>query len=167
MPPSPIHVLILACGNPLREDDGAGPRLAAWAEDRFHSEPRLRILTRQQWTPELAEDIASANAVLFVDCSSISPPGQVALAEVHPSAASHTLATHHLGAAELLALTQDLYGHRPQEAQLLTIGAASLDLREGFSAPVSAALPVACALLEETIQRLLVASPAPQRSGPA
>lgn len=167
MPPSPIHVLILACGNPLREDDGVGPWLATWAENHFHSDPRLSILTRQQWTPELAEDIASANAVLFVDCSSISPPGQVTLAEVHPSAASHTLATHHLGAAELLCLTQELYGHQPHDALLLTVGAASLDLREGFSALVSAVLPVACALLEETIQRLLAGSPAPQRTGPA
>jgi hydrogenase maturation protease len=167
MLPIPARVLILACGNTLREDDGAGPWLATWAEDRFHSEPRLRILARQQWTPELAEDVASAGAVLFVDSSSISPAGQVALSQVQPAATSLALATHHLGAAELLALARDLYGRCPQEAQLLTIGAASLDLREGFSAPVAAALPAACGLLQDAIQRLLASPAEPQRSGPA
>jgi hypothetical protein len=38
---------------------------------------------------------------------------------------------------------------------LLTIGASSVELGEGFSEPVEAALPEACRLLEETVQRML------------
>ena len=65
--------LVLACGNTLRSDDGVGPKLAAWAEERFRENPEVRVISRQQWTPDLAEDIAGADSVLFVDAS-VKPP---------------------------------------------------------------------------------------------
>ena len=54
---SPVRCLLLACGNTLRSDDGVGPWLAAWAEERFRTEARVSILSRQQWTPELARTL--------------------------------------------------------------------------------------------------------------
>ena len=60
-----VRCLILACGNTLRSDDGVGPWLAEWAEERFLSETGVSVLIRQQWTPELAEDIARSESVLF------------------------------------------------------------------------------------------------------
>ncbi len=155
MNPPPTRCLILACGNPLRGDDGAGPWLAQWAEDRFRAEPTVRVLFRQQWTPDLAEDIAAAGAVLFLDSSAASPPGSVLLSPIQPAAAYPALATHHFGAAELLALARELYASQPGAAHLLTIGAASFELQEGFSEPVQAALPQACRLLEDTVLRFL------------
>jgi hydrogenase maturation protease len=147
--------LILACGNTLRGDDGVGPWLAEWAENRFRSEADIRVLARQQWTPELAEDIAYSESVLFIDCSIDSAPGSVSLIPVHPVASTQGLATHHLGAAELLALSRELYDSLPQNALLLTAGAGSTELGEEFSRSVTAALPDACRLIEETVQRLL------------
>jgi hydrogenase maturation protease len=143
--------LILACGNTLRSDDGVGPWLADWVEKRFSSQPEIRVIARQQWTPDLAEDIAHADSVLFIDCSIESAPGAVRIVEVHPAAATQGLATHHLAAPELLALSRELYDSLPRNAQLLTIGAASTELGETFSPAVTAALPRACALLERTI----------------
>src|SRR5579862_2633938 len=99
---SPVRCLILACGNTLRGDDGFGPWLAAWAEDRFACEPEVRVIARQQWTPDLAVDVAQAEAVLFVDCAIDSPPGKVWMMAVESATASAALATHHVGAAELL-----------------------------------------------------------------
>ena len=55
--------LILACGNTLRSDDGVGPKLAAWAEERFRQESEVRVISRQQFTPELAELIAAADSL--------------------------------------------------------------------------------------------------------
>ena len=52
--------LILACGNTLREDDGVGPFLAQWAEERWRDDPRVRVLCDHQWTPDMAEEIAAA-----------------------------------------------------------------------------------------------------------
>ena len=147
--------LILACGNTLRSDDGVGPWLAEWAENRFRSEPDVRVVSRQQWTPELAEEIARTHSVLFIDCSVESAPGSVSLIPVHPAAATQGLATHHLGAPELLALGRELYDSRPLNAQLLTVGAGSTELSEGFSDAVTAALPDACSLVEEAVLRLL------------
>jgi hydrogenase maturation protease len=147
--------LILACGNTLRSDDGVGPWLAEWAEKRFASEAGVRVLSRQQWTPELAEEIAHAESVLFIDCSVDSSPGSVALIPVEPAVAKQELATHHQGAPELLALTRELYNSLPRNAFLLTIGAGSTELGEQFSDAVSASLPAACRLIEENVLRML------------
>jgi hydrogenase maturation protease len=152
---SSARCLILACGNTLRGDDGIGPWLANWAEERFREDPTVRVISRQQWTPDLAEDIAHSESVLFIDCSVESAPGSINLRAVHPSAPQHGLATHHQGAAELLSLTQELYDSLPKSAQLLAIGAGATAFSEEFSDAVKAALPEACRLLEETVMQLL------------
>jgi hypothetical protein len=41
---------------------------------------------------------------------------------------------------------------------LLTVGAQALELREGFSEAVNAALPEVCAQLEKAVQRALAES---------
>jgi hydrogenase maturation protease len=152
---TPVRCLILACGNTLREDDGVGPFLADWAELRFIADPAVRVLTRQQWTPDLAAEIAEADSVIFLDCSVESAPGSVHLAPVEPVAAGPGLATHHTGAPELLALSRELYDSLPSHVVLLTVGAASTALREGFSESVAAALPEARRLLENAVMQFL------------
>jgi len=150
-----VRCLLLACGNTLRSDDGVGPWLAAWAEERFRDEAGVRVLSRQQWTPELAEEIARVDSVLFIDCSADAAPGSIGLVPVEPSAETLGLATHHLGAAELLGLGRKLYDSLPPNALLLTVGAGSTELGEEFSAAVNAALADACRLLEKTVLSLL------------
>ena len=147
--------LILACGNTLRGDDGVGLWLAEWAGQRFSGQPGVCVIADHQWTPELAEDVARAQSVLFIDCSLGSEPGSLNLSPVKPSAGGPELNTHHLGAAELLALGRELYNSLPHEALQLTIGAGSTELGELFSPAVTAALPNACRLIEETVLRLL------------
>jgi hydrogenase maturation protease len=152
---TPVQCLILACGNTLRGDDGIGPWLAAWAEERFDGNLAVRVLSRQQWTPDLAEDVSQAESVLFVDCSVNSAPGQVRIALVKPAAAGPGLASHHVGAPELLALGQELYDSLPRNARLFTVGAGSTEFGETFSKSVIAALPEACGLLEATVRSFL------------
>lgn len=147
--------LLLACGNTLRGDDGIGPWLADWARERFSDEAALRVVSRQQWTPELAADLSAAEAVIFVDCSTASEPGSVSLFEVQPTAPTQGLGTHHMGAAELLAVALELYGSLPRTALLLTVGAGSTELGEEFSQAVLDAIPPACAKLEDTVTDLL------------
>ena len=139
-----VRVLILACGNTLRSDDGVGPWLANWAEQHFAAQPEIRVISRQQWTPELAEDIAYA----AID---ISP--------THPSKTQQGLATHHSGAPELLALVRDLYDSFPSNAQIITIGLGSTELGKQFSEPVLNSLPHACRLIKQTMTGLLAESP--------
>lgn len=154
-----VRCLILACGNTLRGDDGIGPWLAQWAEDRFRDDPNIRVISRQQWTPDLAEDIVLAESVLFIDCSIESIPGSVSVRDLEPSASGEGFATHHQGAPELLALAHELYNSPSSNAVLLTIGAGSTELGEEFSESVLDAIPQACAVLEETIAGLLIKRP--------
>ena len=152
---TPPRCLILACGNTLRTDDGVGLWLAEWAEQRFSDQAGVRILADHQWTPELAEDLAHAQSVLFIDCSFASPPGAINFTPVEPAEEGHGKGTHHLDASHLLALARDLYGSVPRSAQQLTVGAGSTGLGERFSPAVTAALPEACRLIEETVLRFL------------
>src|ERR1017187_1240419 len=101
--------LILACGNTMRGDDGVGLWLAEWAERRFADQPGVRVIADHQWTPELAEDVARAQSVLFIDCSLDAEPGSLHLTPVEPAAAGQGINTHHQNAAELLALARELY----------------------------------------------------------
>ena len=62
-------LLVIGIGNPLRGDDGVGPRLAAEAEalaprPRRGREPDLAVRAVQQLTPELAPEVAEARAAL-------------------------------------------------------------------------------------------------------
>lgn len=147
--------LILACGNTLREDDGIGPFLASWAEQHFADTASVRVLSAQQWTPELSAEIAAAETVLFLDCSVNTSPGAVSLTPVSAAENLPRLMTHHLDATSLLALAREYYGATPREAMLFVIGAASLELREGFSDTMQAAIPAAQRALEETVLQLL------------
>lgn len=147
--------LILGCGNTLRSDDGAAPWLCAWAADWYAAEPAVRIIARQQWTPDLAQDIASADSVLFIDCSVESEPGQVRLRPIRPATREAGLATHHTDAAHLLSLAYELFGSAPGKALLLTIGAGSVELGEEFSPAVQSSLPLACKSLEDAVQMLI------------
>ena len=152
---NPTRCLILACGNTLRGDDGVGLWLAEWAAQHFSQQPGVRVVADHQWTPELAEDVAHAHSVLFIDCSLGSDTGSLHLTPVVPSPSGPEHNTHHLGAAELLALGRELYSSLPREALQLTIGAGLTELGESFSPAVTAALPEACKLIEETILRIL------------
>lgn len=62
------RALVIAIGNPLREDDGAGPAVAARLVERgVLREGDTDIVCVHQLLPELAERIAAARVVIFVD----------------------------------------------------------------------------------------------------
>jgi len=153
--PPRTRCLIVACGNTLRSDDGVGPWLAEWAERQFAAEPAVRVIVRQQWTPDLALDLAQCDSAVFVDCAIDVPAGEVRIDNVAPLPSQGGVATHHTNAAELLALCQELYAALPRSALLLTIGAGSIEIGEAFSPAVSASLCEARDLLADTVRRLL------------
>jgi hydrogenase maturation protease len=154
MKPTKARCLLLACGNTLRGDDGIGPWLAEWAQERFADEPGLQVISRQQWTPELAADIARAECVLFVDCSTASEAGSIGVIEVKPVQRTEGVGTHHVTAAELLGVAQELYGSLPRQALLLTVGAGSTELSEEFSQPVLDSIPLACVQIEQALTEM-------------
>lgn len=147
--------LLLACGNPLRSDDGVGLRLAEWATQRFQGDSSIRILASQQWTPDLAKEIADVESVLFVDSSVETAAGRVDLTPVEMNFDRAASTTHHMDPPALLALAHSLYGSLPSHAMLLTVGAGSMELGETLTGPVQAAMPRAQRVLEKAVRRFL------------
>jgi Ni,Fe-hydrogenase maturation factor len=93
--------------------------------------------------------------VVFIDCAVDATAGSVRVMAVEPGREAAGLATHHLDASQLLSLSKELYGAIPRTSLLLTVGAGSVELREGFSEVVYLALPEARAELERAVARVL------------
>ena len=146
--PSPI--LILACGNSLRGDDGVAWRLASLLEEGQQNDG-MDIICTQQLLPEHAELVSAADHVIFLDCSALTPAGTVSSTPVEPAESLPSLFTHNLNPAALLRLALDLYGRSPSRAALITVGGHSFDLNEELSAPVVAAIPLALNSVRLTI----------------
>jgi hydrogenase maturation protease len=120
-------VLVIGYGNELRRDDGIGPcvarAVAAW------NHPGLLALAVPQLTPELADDLAFVDRVVFVDAGR---EGPFAVRSLLPAASGGGGRSHLSDPRGLLALTEALYGHRPT-AWLVTVPAADLGLGTGLS----------------------------------
>jgi len=100
--------LIIGYGNTLRSDDGVGVRVAETIAQENH--PNIRVLTVQQLTPELAEDIANSQGVIFIDAT-------LAQSTVTVKPLSPNLETnwsrHQTNPEALLFLAQTIYGKTP------------------------------------------------------
>jgi hydrogenase maturation protease len=122
-------LLVIGYGNELRRDDGVGPRVARAVAD--WGVPGVRALAVHQLTPELADDIARAEEVVFIDAAD-GNTANVSVQQVR-TALSNSLANHASSPPALLALAEVLYGRRPM-AWLLTVPARDLGFGEGLSA---------------------------------
>jgi hydrogenase maturation protease len=125
--PAPQRILIIGYGSELRGDDAAGPIAA-----RALAERGFEALAVHQLTPELAEPIAAARTVIFLDAHADLPPGEVSVARLSPAAPSQPL-EHHASPAGLLRLAREAYGTAPA-AWLVGMGGENFELRDGLSA---------------------------------
>ena len=133
--------LVIGIGNSLRGDDGVGALLAEQVGGR----------SVQQLTPELAAELAELEEVLFIDAW-LAPAGATPrLVEVIPAAAGAP-DSHRFEPAQLLAISQALYGHAPA-AHLLQVPATLFEHGTTLSAELQAALPRAKALMQGWLAR--------------
>jgi hydrogenase maturation protease len=119
--------LVIGYGNELRRDDGVGPRVAR-AVAGWNARGVLAV-TLHQLTPELAEAVAGADEVFFVDAAA----GEVGVGvrPVRPDGRRPAL-DHASSPPALLALAEAMYGRRPR-AWLMTLPATNLDFGEELS----------------------------------
>ena len=143
--------LLLACGNPLRGDDGLGGWLAAQARELFAGS-NLEVVASRQFTPEMAEPISTADTVIFLDCSATSEPGHISLQTVEATTKPARLMTHHMSPESLLWMSQELYGRTPRIAYLITVGGASFRMEERLSDAVRGAAPAVMTRISEIVQ---------------
>ncbi len=134
--------LVIGYGNELRRDDGVGPRVArtvaAWG---VHG---VLAVALHQLTPELAEAVAGASEVFFVDAAAGDDAG-VRVRLLRPNLPRSALG-HTSSPSELLTLAQVLYGRRPR-AWLVTVHAPDLDFGEELS-------PVAARGMDEALRHI-------------
>ncbi|HWW03150.1 MAG TPA: hydrogenase maturation protease [Candidatus Acidoferrum sp.] len=121
-------LLVIGYGNTLRSDDGVGPKVAeAIAALNL---PKVRTLACDLLTPELADPIARADEVVFVDAA-VDAPREVQLRALEPAASSQIMA-HAANPRTMLALARDVFGHAPQ-AWWLTIPVENMGVGEALS----------------------------------
>ena len=140
-------ILIIAYGNSLRRDDGAGLLAAVELEailcDRDREVERIAV---HQLAPELSETIArpEIEAVVFVDAraaangeGAVEPPG-LEILPLSPEDFSPSMG-HHLDPAVLLTLAGRLFGRTPP-AWLLTVPGVDFGHGESLSPVAQRAL---------------------------
>jgi hydrogenase maturation protease len=149
----PGVVLLVGYGNTLRGDDGLGIRAAEMLFERWAGHG-LAHLFCHQLTPELCEDVAAADTVLFLDARADGVPGTfdcVAVQEERDEGASYT---HRCRPGDLLRLSRQVFGAVPR-AWLMTMSAATFDGGETLSPEVVAAMPAFLARADEIIAAAL------------
>ncbi len=145
------RLLVLAYGNPLCGDDAVAWHIAQALEDTL-LDSAVEIDTFHQLTPELAEQVSQADAVIFLDAVVGDPPGIIELEDVETATSDPTTWTHILTPATLLALSRTLYGKAPARSMLLTVGGGSFQFTDELSAPVRRAVPKAVKKIVELVQ---------------
>ena len=160
MPPE--DVLIIGYGNPLRGDDAAGPVAA-----RRLAEFGFPAIETHQLTPELAEPIAAAEIVFFLDADAAVPAGEISVQSVAASGNEPTPSLeHHSTPAGLMRLSALAYRAEP-EAWTVGLGARSFALSEGLSRDAELAVSRAVTLVAHALLRaapaLMPAFPGPQQ----
>ena len=126
--------VVIGYGNDLRSDDGAGihvaTRLAAQS-------PQSQVIVTHQLTPDLAEDIATAEQVIFVDAYAAHESN--ARLRIDKISGNHSCNSHapsalgHHGAPQgLMHLAHQLFGKTP-DAWVVGIPAFCFDAGETIS----------------------------------
>ena len=112
--------LVIGYGNTLRSDDGVGQKVAEIV-DSWNLEG-MRSLWVHQLTPELADDIAQVDTVIFVDAVI----GDRSNAEIEIQSLENISADenfgHSINPRSLLYLSQAIYGKTPQSYLILIPG---------------------------------------------
>lgn len=156
-------VLVIACGNTLRGDDGAGPEVGELLAAELEG-TGAEVVVVVQFLPELALDASRSSRVVFVDGAADVPPGAVSVRPVHPNpdargdggaepANSSGRAgggprpspdpfSHAIGPEDVLRLARDLYAASP-DGVLVSVGAQSFEPGDGLSDAVRRAIPAA------------------------
>ena len=137
------RLLLIGYGNPLRGDDGVGPRIVCRFARRHRGVVRACVVP--QLVPELCALLAKHDAVIFVDASAAGDGG-CRLLPLECAAATNW-GTHLCSPAALVALTAELYGAKPR-AWCLAVAGRDFRLGAGLSATARASCREALTILE-------------------
>lgn len=131
------RLLVVGYGNPLRSDDGIAWQAAEQVRQGWPN--TARVICVHQLTPELAEDVAAADVVIFLDASGTGDPGSVRCEAVFTQL-DELRFSHHLTPSEVLTLAARLYFVKPR-AFLISIHADCFHHGQELSPAAIQAIP--------------------------
>jgi hydrogenase maturation protease len=150
-----MKTLVLGIGNTLLKDEGVGVHVVrALSEDAGEG---VDYLDGGTLSFTLAGPIAEAERLIVVDAAQLqAPPGTVRLLVGEEMDAfvggKRKASVHEVGLADLMAIAQ-LTGRWPARRALVAIQPKEVDWGEHCSPEVAAALPVACRLVRDQLER--------------
>jgi len=154
-----MTITIIGIGQSLRSDDGAGlAAVRAWmaAYPGTASDPRLQVVLVELPGLELLDLLGDSHAAIITDVvHSDAAPGNLHRLEIDELASFQpgSSSAHGWGVAETLQLGRLLdLDSLPEEIILLGIEAGDLNLGEGLSEAVQAALPAIVEQIEAQVR---------------
>ncbi len=145
-------VLLVGYGNLLRSDDGVGPAIVSRLAAIFAGDSRCACVTPHQLTPELSEQVACVDRVVFVDASVEQTAGEIQVRRLNPGHGTLSPAGHYASPEEILALSKALYDRAPR-ARSIGVGVANLAVGDRLSPAVARAANRLCRRLSYRIRR--------------
>ncbi len=139
-------VLVIGYGNTLRGDDAAGIRAAELIAKR---RPEIECVCMHQLMPELAEQIAVSDIVIFIDADVNVAEPNVRL--VVPSVEDDQPRTHFISPESLFRLSQQLYQRMPLKAYVIGIPASQFEFSEELSESTKRAVEESVILMESLL----------------
>jgi hydrogenase maturation protease len=130
--------LIIGYGNPLRGDDRLGWEVAD--QIARNAGDSVKVLTRHQLTPELAEPISNADVVVFVDACHNGRAGDWRCETIRPDDAIPQAFAHHLTPLSLLDYAAAIFDAKPA-ALLVSVTAGSFEYGDTLTPNVAAVVP--------------------------
>jgi hydrogenase maturation protease len=137
-----MTALVIGYGNALRRDDAAGLHVARAVAARGTG---VAVMECAQLVPELAEPIAGAGRVVFVDAVLGRAVESRLLGPIAPALLSHVTDPR-----ALLVLAAQVFGRRPP-AWIVTVPAFDTGIGEGLSPETAAVLDGAIAAVLDLI----------------
>jgi hydrogenase maturation protease len=142
------RILVYGIGNPGRQDDGLGPALVEMLEAAGIA--GIDLDANYQLNVEDALACSQHDSVIFADASETCE-APYAFTELEP-AREISFTTHELAPAAVLALSEDLYGKRPN-AWTLAIRGYAWDIGVGLSPLAEVNLSAALAFMVARLNR--------------
>ena len=122
--------LIIAYGNPYRNDDGVGHYVAneiqKWADREKIN--KITIITAYQLDLDMTEDISLAESVFFLDAHVEEYSPEIVIDKIEAKK-TNGFTTHVFTPADLMALVNQLYNQNPP-ATLISIPGYNFDMGE-------------------------------------
>lgn len=145
-------VVVIGYGNTLRGDDALGPMTAELVAQRTNpADVEVRIC--QTLTPDLAERMASASLVIFLDVFWEGVPGEVVGQTLNATSDFHQSGGHQTTPQLLLNLALQLYGRVPDARLFGTRGEsfqlADCQLTPAVQATLEPMVEQVCELIRE------------------